>query len=265
LKAIILAAGRGTRLGDYAKGMPKAMLDFAGKPLLATQLKVLRAAGVNDITVVTGFASKKIAFDGVNYVHNPDFATTNMVESLIVARDELKAGALVCYGDIIYEPRVLKAVMKAKADAVVAVDYDYLDYWKARLGDEWENDTESLRVVNGKITELGGSNPSAKERQCRYVGLLKFSANGAKLLLETYYAEKRRHWESEKPWLNSPSFKQAFMTDLLNAFIARGNEVRPVEIERGWMEFDTADDYEKASAWLADGSIKRFFDPRTLA
>ncbi len=85
MRAVILAAGCGTRLRPLTDNRPKCMVELAGSSLLERQLMVLRAAGIDQITVVTGFRSDKIDADGCHLVHNPDYDVTNMVATLFSA------------------------------------------------------------------------------------------------------------------------------------------------------------------------------------
>src|SRR3990167_540385 len=124
MKAIILAAGMGTRLGKYTENLPKCMLEYNGKPLIEQQVETLQKAGINDIFIVRGYNADKIQIPNVKYYHNPDYATTNMVETLFCAEKELDSNddVLVCYADILYEPKILQKVMESKAEVGVTVD-----------------------------------------------------------------------------------------------------------------------------------------------
>ncbi len=259
MKAVILAAGMGTRLGKYTENLPKCMLTFDGKPLIQRQVETLRKAGITDISIVRGYMPEKINLSGVKYYHNPDFAVTNMVETLFCAEKELdgKEDVLICYADIIYEPKVLQSIIGSDAQIGVTVDNDYWDYWKSRA-DNPEADMESLVIENGLIKELGDTKCAKDEAKVRYVGLIKLSKEGVQKLKETYHHHKQEHFHKDEPWLRSKSFKKAYMTCMLQALINAGHEVKPIVINRGWLEFDTVEDYEKYNKWLQDGTLKRF-------
>src|SRR3989344_2665457 len=127
MKAIILAAGMGTRLGKYTKDLPKGMLNFNGKSLIERQVETLKSCGINDIVIVKGYMPDKIKITGVKYYENKDYASTNMVETLFAAEKEMDDDMLVCYSDTIYQKSVLKGVIASKADVGVTVDADYWD------------------------------------------------------------------------------------------------------------------------------------------
>ena len=95
MKAIILAAGSGTRLKKYTENLPKGMLDFMGKTLIERQIEVYKECGIKDIIIVRGFAADKITYEGVKYYTNKDYANTNMVESLMEAKAEFNDDKLL--------------------------------------------------------------------------------------------------------------------------------------------------------------------------
>ena len=72
--------------------------------------------------------------EAVDKINNPDFGTTNMVESLFCAEHKLTGDVIVSYADIIYEPSVLRGLLNKNGDVVVTVDSCWKVYWKARYG-----------------------------------------------------------------------------------------------------------------------------------
>jgi len=261
MKAIILAAGMGTRLGHYTQNLPKCMLNFNGKTLIQRQIETLKSCGINDITIVKGYMPDKIEIAGTKTYLNHDYSNTNMVETLFCAEAEMDENEdlLVCYADIIYEPKILHKVLASNSEIGVVVDEDYWEYWSAR-SDNPEDDMESLIVNEDKIVELGNTNCHRDEAKVRYVGLIKFSKEGIRKLKKVYHENKEKYFSLDQPWLRSKSFKKAYMTCMLQALINSGQKVEPIVISRGWMEFDTVEDYDKAVSWTASGELKRFIN-----
>ena len=254
MKAIILAAGSGTRLKKYTENLPKGMLSFMGKTIIERQIEVYKACGIEDIIIVRGFAAEKINYDGVKYYTNKNYATTNMVESLMEAKEEFNDDIIVSYSDVLFEPDMLKAMMASNTDFACAVDDNWKMYWQKRYG-KVDFDTESL-AIDGEdnITELGLENPPIEKIDARYIGLLKFSVAGLNFIQKTM--EKAYGEYEDKPWQQSgKTVRKAYMTDLLNAIIESGRSVKAIHFNNGWIEFDTHEDYENAIEWVNDGSI----------
>lgn len=257
MKAVILAAGQGTRLKKYTQDLPKGMLEFMGKTVIQRQIELYKKCGVGDIIVVRGFAGEKITYEGVKYYTNEDYASTNMVESLLAAKAEFDDDLLLSYSDIVFGEEMLRGMMAAPGDFLCAVDTRWQEYWQARYG-RVDFDTESLAIDGeGNITSLGLENPPLEEIDARYVGLLKFSRRGLGVILDIM--DRAHTLPADAPWQQSGKpVRKAYMTDLLQAIIQAGEKVRAVPFCHGWVEFDTNEDYETACRWAQDGTLGRF-------
>lgn len=259
MKAMILAAGQGTRLKKYTENLPKGMLSFMGQTIIERQIAMYRKCGIDNIIVVRGFAADKIGYEGVTYYTNEDYANTNMVESLMAAKSEFDDDMIVSYSDILFEEDMLKAMMKSEADFAAAVDDNWKIYWEKRYG-KVDFDTESLTLdADDNIVELGLESPKLEDIDARYVGLLKFSKAGLahiQAVMDAAYAEYE-----DKPWQQSGKpVRKAYMTDLLQAVIDSGHPVKAERFNNGWIEFDTNEDYENACRWVEDGSINEVIE-----
>ena len=257
MKAIILAAGQGTRLKKYTENLPKGMLSFIGKTIIERQIEMYRECGIEDIIIVRGFAADRIQYEGVKYYTNSDYANTNMVESLMTAKDDFDDDVIVSYSDILFEQKMLKAMIVTTADFAVAVDDNWKEYWRKRYG-RVDYDIESLSLdKKGNIVELGDENVKLEDIDARYIGLLKFSKAGLNFIVSVM----REAYEGfeDKPWKQSgKAVRQAYMTDLFQAIIEKGQSVKAEHFHNGWIEFDTNEDYENACKWVEDGSIVKF-------
>jgi L-glutamine-phosphate cytidylyltransferase len=255
MKAIILAGGLGTRLGKYTKNLPKCMLDFDGKSLLERQIETYKSCGINDIIVTRKHLKDKINIPGIRYDDKEEDGT-NMVADFMHARSEFDDDIIMSYGDVLFEPRVLRSVISSDSSVSVVVDTEWKNYWQERLGD-WREDSESFIMDDeNKVISLGKPNPSPEEMNARYVGLIKFSKDALERAQEIYDLEAVNHWET--PWYYSKSFKQAHMTDFIQVLIDNGLDVKAVPVKKGWLEFDTEKDYELANQWLAKENLGRF-------
>ena len=255
MKGIILAAGVGSRLSKYTKDCPKGLLPFLGKSLLEHQLETMRQLGIEDITIVKGYMADKINIPGVNYYVNYNFQETNMVESLFCASEILEGPCVITYSDLIYEKVLLGKVLSSNKDIGVVVDDDFEDYWKARLGSEYLRDSESLVIQNGTITDIGNMSPSLEEINGRYVGIIKLSGAGSEIF-KKIYASFSNSEELNK--FGNRVFNKWHMTDFLQSIIDKNIPVNPITVSRGWLEFDTDDDYENYKAWHRENTLDVF-------
>jgi choline kinase len=245
--AIILAAGGGTRLKPLTDAIPKCQVELHGRTLIDWQVDTLTACGVTDIVVVKGCLGEKIRRPDLRYYENPDWATTNMVSTLWCAKPELNGEVVVSYGDIVYNRQVLSALLACNHDMAITIDLGWESYWRLRFNDPLE-DAESLRMSDDyRILNVGSKVDRLEEIQAQYMGLLKFSANGAARLKRSYRLARERHRQARPVWGNGArSFENLYMTDMLQGLIDQGESVYGVPVERGWFEIDTPRDYEVA-------------------
>jgi L-glutamine-phosphate cytidylyltransferase len=258
MKAIILAAGRGKRLYPYTESKPKCQLILNGRTLLDWQMGALRHCGISDICIVKGHGSETIPVNIRSYL-NPEYDTTNMVASLFCASTEIYGECLVCYSDILYEPRVLQRLMNANAgDVQVVIDRNWLDYYQRRYSDPYA-EAESLICADDQvtITDIGALPSSRDQIHGQFVGLIRLTPSGASIFLDKFRGWRSEFWK--QPWMRGRSLKQAFMTDFLQALIDDGVRVCAVSIQNGWLEFDNVHDYENVRAWLQEGSLEPLF------
>lgn len=230
------------------------MLLFQGKTIIERQIELYRSAGIDTIIIVKGFAAETICYEGVTYYTNTEYASTNMVESLMAAKAEFDDDIIVSYSDILFSGEMLQGMIRAEGDFVVAVDDDWKKYWKARYG-RVDFDTESMTIdADSNIISLGLENPPLNEIDARYVGLLKFSRQGTKKIVEILNEAYITHMD--KPWkLSGKPVRKAYMTDLLQALLDAGEKIGAARFNGGWIEFDTNEDYETACRWAEEGTL----------
>lgn len=245
-KAIILAAGQGTRLRPLTDKIPKCMVSVNGKPMLEWQIEVLNECGIDDIIVVTGYRDDKITDPRVKKVFNKNYETTNMVYSLMCAEEYFSGNVVVAYGDIIYSENVLRKVSESKEDIVLASDELWEQYWNQRCEDPL-SDAETFETgPNNQVKSLGQKAESTKEIEGQFTGLMKFSGKGCEIMKKAYYNCKEDSACKADSWNSGRELKNAYMTDLLN-ILSQTSKVSYVSIQRGWFEVDNIKDLKIAS------------------
>lgn len=236
-RAVILAAGRGTRLGPATADLPKVMVRLVGRTLLAHQLSTLRAVPIDDVHLVLGHGAAAVRVDpdaqGLSIWKNPDYAKTNMVATLLCAGPLLDGSTdlVIAYGDIVYTPEVIAALLAADAPVSVVVDLAWRDYWEARMADPLD-DAETLRMDDaGRLTELGRRPDSYEDVQGQYTGLIRVRAD----------AMARFRGSATALVEDDP---HTYMTTLLQRLIDDGVHVQSAPVRNGWLEIDRPADLE---------------------
>lgn len=122
--AIILAAGLGNRLRPLTDDKPKCLVDFLNKPIIVQMIEHLSGVGVKNITIVCGYkadvlrnvlGANQIGVS-LNYIDNFDFATTNSMYSLLLAKDQLAQGTYLVEGDTVCGKELIVALSKTDTD-----------------------------------------------------------------------------------------------------------------------------------------------------
>jgi choline kinase len=235
-KAIILSAGKGSRLLPLTAERPKCLIDLSGRSLLEWQLDALQGAGIGDIAVVTGFREDLVdavaaARPGVRTLFNPFYHVADNLGSVWMARHELDRDTLLLNGDTLISPRLLERVLAGATGAItVTVDekesYDSDDMKVLREGDRL------LRI--GKALEPGQYNAES-------IGLLAFRGEGPRLFADQVDRMMR-----------TPDGTRRWYLRAIDELARGGEEVRTVSI-RGeeWQEVDFPEDVVNAMALTA--------------
>ena len=241
-KAIILAAGQGTRLHPYTKNLPKCMVEIGGKPLVQYQIDVLRNAGIQDINFVGGYMIERLKSFNIPIYENRFFDSTNMLFSLFCAKELFnhKEDLIISYGDIVYSPEILEQLIESTLPISVVVDDNWKEYWESRFENVLD-DAESLILKNGdEIVEIGSRVTNVSQIQGQYIGLIKLSGIGRDKFLQNYELSKSM-------LVNGKEISNAYMTDFLQELINRGEKVNAIKTNAPWIEIDNCTDLESVS------------------
>ncbi len=231
MKAIVLAAGRGGRMGLQTKDKPKCLVEIWGKSLLQWQMEALRGAGIDNIGIVRGYLAEKFKGAGVRYFENPRWSTTNMVVSLTCAKEWLQRDVcIISYADIIYPADTIVRLKNGIGDIVITYDTEWLKLWKLRF-EEPLIDAETFRVDgHGRLLEIGGRTKNVDEIEGQYMGLLKISPNGWKII------------EGYLSGFTEEQISKMDVTSILSRLINNGVEIDTVPINGRWFEIDNEND-----------------------
>ncbi|GBF74320.1 nucleotidyltransferase [Paenibacillus sp. 598K] len=233
MRAILLAAGRGSRLGELTEEEPKCRTMLLGKRLIDRQLEALRAAGIREIAIVRGYRAERIQVEDVTYYTNAQWSDTNMVASLCCAASWLEQGpCLVSYTDIVYSQSAIELLLRGAPDADIAIPYStqWRALWEARFDDPL-TDAETFRLTaNGDVAEIGGVPATLEEVEGQFMGLLRLTPAG---------------WRTIRKFLDGCSAsEQARMdvTSLLAGLLGQGEAIAALPYEGLWLEVDRASD-----------------------
>jgi choline kinase len=233
MKAIILSAGQGSRLGHLVDDKPKCLIDFSGRTLLDRQLDTLEANGVHEAVVVTGFhdelvdeaIARRSGGPRVRTIFNPFYKVADNTGSLFMAREELSGDCLVWNGDTLVS-RALMAKVLANPQPGICVTIDRKESY----------DEDDMKVV-----EAGGRLKAIGKRldldlvNAESIGLLAFRGGGAEQFREAIEHAMR-----------TPEGTTIWYLRVINQ-VAQGADVWTLDIQgEEWGEVDFPPDVEAA-------------------
>ena len=256
MKAIIVAAGRGRRLGQETESIPKCMVRVAGRPILHRQLDALAAAGVDEVVIVRGYRGDRIAPPAggppVRFVDNPAWAENNILTSLFYAEAEMRDGFVFSYSDIVFAPDHATRVVQSAGPVALIVDRRWRDAYEGRLQHP-VTEAELARVEDRAggpvVSRVGKRLVPEHEAAGEFSGLARFTAEGAAALIAVWH-DALAHGRTA-PFGAAATLNNAYLSDGLNAVADRGVPLRPVLVDGGWREIDTEEDLARAEASVA--------------
>ena len=245
MRALILAAGRGSRMGTIGDDRPKCMVELDGRPLLDRQIAALRRGGADEIGIVRGYRSDMLQFPGITYFDNPRWAQTNMVMSLAAAAEWLRSGTvIVSYADIFYRHDLVRGLANAPGALVISYDREWRRLWSRRFADPL-SDAETFRIgASAQLLEIGGKTTRIEDIEGQYMGLLKFTP-AAWTAVEAVLAS-----------LDAPLRDRLDMTGLLRRLLAADAvSIGTFGTDGQWGEIDNPGDVELYQDMLRSGDL----------
>lgn len=243
-RAVILAASRGSALGELTEHRPKTMVGIRGQPLLSHIVNAYNAAGIKRITVVRGYQSRAVDLPALSYVDNPDYADTSELVSLaraLAADADDSADLYVSYGDVIFRRYILDALMDAEDELAVVVDTDWRESVnRGRAADYVHCSQPHSRRAFYQQIWLGRCAEDLPEAEIHgeWMGFLKVGA-AALPRVRALVAELAA----------DPANRKAKLHQLLTALAARGEKIRVIYATGHWLDVDSLEDVVAAGSF----------------
>lgn len=235
MKALILAAGIGSRLAPLTDDLPKSLVPVNGMPILFKQIENLHQNGIIDISIVTGYRADllknavKEKYSDVQFIDNVDYLDTNNMYSAYLARDLFSdTPFLMMNADVFYDASVIHSLLQYPAESAIVTDIgNYLD--------------ESMKVIekDGRLVKISKA-ITKEEALGASIDVYKFSANAGSLFFnacKTYIEEKKEL----KLW------SEVALDDILKKSIFKA-----CPLNGRWMEIDNHDDLKVAEAMFKE-------------
>jgi choline kinase len=223
MKAIILAAGKGTRLQELTRGKPKSLLKIRNTTLLNELVDQLQNSHIDEIIVVVGYKADQIkkAVPKAKFIFNKDFDKGNNILSVWAAREEILGhDCLILYADLILDQTILEDCVKINTSCLAVSQQPVLEH------------TERVITDGNHLIKDIGPHLTIESANGNFIGVAKLVAEDTHDFIS-----------SIKSLLHE---KNAYFTRAIKKMIETGHKIHIVNVnKRFWAEIDLPEDYEK--------------------
>jgi choline kinase len=249
MRAIVIGAGRGSRLQHETSEIPKTMVEVMGRPMLDWVLDALAEGGFHrkDVVFICGYAEAvvKSRYPELTFVRNTAWESNNILASLLYARDHLADGFVSTYADIVYEGAIVKKLIGSPHSIALGCDTAWRRRY-VRRSQHPETDAEKLRADGSRVIELSRKIAS-EAADGEFIGVMKLDRAGARALVAAYDRAQESHGGGV--WREGRTFEKAYLIDLLEDMLEQGAVMHRENTNGGYMEIDTLEDLSMAAEW----------------
>lgn len=229
MQAIIMAAGKGSRLEELAAGKPKSFVQINGKKLIDYNLQLLQIYGIQEIIIVTGYqceAFEDLVKDkeNIKLVYNPFYEMVNVLGSFYMGMSLLHDDFIYLHADTICEPQIIETIVRVKSDIALPIDYKSCD-----------DEAMKIRSEGGKIVQIT-KDMSLEQAEGEFIGIAFFKKKVLPALKQ-----------KTKQLMKERQFTAYFESAVQRLIEEEKFDIQAVPTNGAfWAEIDFIKDYEKA-------------------
>ena len=241
MQAIIMAAGKGSRLEGLTGGAPKSFVEIKGKKLIEYNIKLLEKYGIKDIIIVTGYCCE--VFEEflkdkkqIRLIYNPFYEMVNVLGSFYMGMEALHDDFIFLHADTLCEPEILEKMIQTEGDVILPVEYKACD-----------EEAMKIRSKQGRLVEITKQMP-LEAAEGEFIGIEAFQKKVIPVLKEKV-----------KQLLKERKFDAYFESAIQYLIDQENFHIVPVPTENAfWAEIDFMEDYEKAVAKIPESLTSIF-------
>ena len=245
MNVILLGAGRGARLMPLTATEPKCFANVAGRRVLDWMLDAFRENGLDQFVFVGGYLKDVVrsAYPALTVVHNSDWPDTNMLFSLLAAREHLEGGFYSTYTDTLFLGDAVELLKSSPYDITLVMDTLWRQRYRFR-SQHPEADGEKM-IANGDLVSHISRNIVSEDASGEFTGVLKMTATGAAQFLE-FFDGLHASLGTDGVIADGRPFRMAYLIHQFDRMIQSGINVHCVAVPGQYHEIDTFEDYELA-------------------
>lgn len=244
MRAIIIGAGRGSRLMPTTENAPKCFAEIQGKRILDWTVEALKGGGCTEICFVGGYRIDAVRRDypGFLFRENGDWQDNNILVSLMCAEDLMDRPFVTAYSDILFTDRVVGDLVRSPDEFALGVDTDWREHYRPRTQHP-PHDAEKVITQGGRVERVHRGIPY-ESATGEFIGVAKFGTEGASRFREFYHRRKAQFWN--KPYREASLFQKAYLIHMFQDMIEHGTDFGHADTPGDYREIDTQQDMELA-------------------
>lgn len=241
-EAIILAASKGSAMGNLTLDQPKVMISVKNKSILEHIIELYRRYGIDIIHIVRGYMKDSITFEGINYIDNDSYESTSELFSFKKALEDVNHNLFCSFGDVLFKPYLLKQLDDIDDEIAIIVDTDWKDSVnKDRAADYviCSNAFSKSHSQREVYLESAGEQLEKDLIHGEWTGLIKFKSSIIPRLKE----ELMKLSEDQ-------NFNNLKMFDFLNHLLMMEINIRVIYTAGNWLDIDVLEDVIQANTFI---------------
>jgi choline kinase len=244
MRAIIIGAGRGSRLMPTTENAPKCFAEIQGRRILDWTVEALRRGGCTEICFIGGYRIEAVRQHYPEFVfrENKDWADNNILVSLMCAEDLMDQPFVTAYSDILFTDRVVAGLVQSTAEIALGVDTDWRAHYEPRTHHP-PHDAEKVITSGGRVERVHRSIPY-DEATGEFIGVARFGKEGASCFRDFYRRRKAQFWN--KPYREAALFQKAYLIHMFQDMIEHGVGFGHADTPGNYREIDTQQDMDLA-------------------
>lgn len=244
MRAIIIGAGRGSRLMPTTENAPKCFAEIQGKRILDWTVEALTAGGCTEICFIGGYRLEAVRNEYPQFVYrtNADWPNNNILVSLMCAEDLMDRPFVTAYSDILFTAQVVAGLVRTRDEIALGVDTDWREHYRPRTQHP-PHDAEKVVTRDGRVERIHRG-IAYGDATGEFIGVARFGADGARCLREFYHQRKAQFWS--QPYREAPMFQKAYLIHLFQDMIEQGIPFGHIDTPGRYREIDTQEDMDLA-------------------
>ena len=267
MRGLIIAAGRGSRLGHLTDTSPKCLLKVGGISIVERIINEMSDVGVKKFALVRGYLGHKFELRNIQYFENFQYSQNNILHSMMCAKDFLidslnqNENLIISYSDIVFQSVLMKKIAESTGSISLLCDPD----WEVKYSGRTQHpkteaeivivNNENLVVEIGKLfAEKKISSLNSTLELIEFTGLILLKPDGISLVLDAF-KEIAALVQPDEPFGRSNTFQNAYLSDLFQFLVDSGRRVEVTRFIGTWFEIDTEQDLLRANEFFIENNL----------